>query len=88
MANTKSAEKRIRQSLERRQRNRAALSRLRTEIKRIRGAVDAGDKQLATSLLPATLGLLDRSAGRKVIHRNAAARRKARLTKLVNSLEV
>lgn len=86
MANTKSAEKRNLQALVRRQRNRARLSRLRTEIKRVRTAVAEGDKARADELLPKTLGLIDRTAASGSIHRNAAARRKARLTKLVHGL--
>ena len=45
MANTKSAEKRMRQSAERRERNRAARSAMRTAVKKVRGAVEAGDAQ-------------------------------------------
>lgn len=87
MANIKSAEKRNRQSIERRQRNRARLTRLRTEIKKVRTAVEAGDTELAKTLLDDTLSLIDRTASRGVIHSNSAARRKSRLTRLVATLE-
>ena len=83
MANSKQAEKRIRQSLIRRDRNRAALSRLRTSIKQLRTAADS-DVTKARELLPSTLSLIDATARRGVIHANAAARRKSRLTRLVN----
>ena len=83
MANSKQAEKRIRQSLVRRDRNRAALSRLRTSIKGLRTAADS-DVTKARALLPSTLSLIDATARKGVIHRNAAARRKSRLTRLVN----
>lgn len=83
MANNKSAEKRHRQSIVRRDRNRARVSRLRTEIKKVRQAVEAGDTEAAQKLLPGTLGLIDRTAQQGSIHRNAAARRKSRLTRLV-----
>ena len=83
MANSKQAEKRIRQSLIRRDRNRAAMSRLRTSIKQLRTAAD-GDVAKARELLPATLSLIDVTARKGVIHTNAAARRKSRLTRLVN----
>ncbi|MXZ38447.1 MAG: 30S ribosomal protein S20 [Holophagales bacterium] len=83
MANSKQAEKRIRQSLIRRDRNRAAMSRLRTSIKRLRSAADS-DVTKARELLPSTLSLIDATARKGVIHRNAAARRKSRLTRLVN----
>ena len=84
MANNKSAEKRNAQNLVRRERNRARLSALRTQIKKVRTAVSAGEVETARALLPDTLGLIDRTASRGVIHRNAAARRKSRLTRLVN----
>lgn len=83
MANSKQAEKRIRQSLIRRDRNRAAMSRLRTSIKQLRTAADS-DVAKAQELLPSTLSLIDATARRGVIHPNAAARRKSRLTRLVN----
>ena len=83
MANSKQAEKRIRQSLIRRDRNRAAMSRLRTSIKQLRTAADS-DVTKARELLPSTLSLIDSTARRGVIHANAAARRKSRLTRLVN----
>ncbi len=86
MANSKQAEKRIRQSLIRRDRNRAAMSRLRTSIKQLRTAADS-DVAKAHELLPSTLSLIDATARRGVIHPNAAARRKSRLTRLVNRAE-
>lgn len=86
MANTKNAEKRHRQSLVRRVRNRSRLSRLRTEIKKVRVAVDGGDADAAQQLLPGTLQLIDSTAGSGSMHRNAAARYKSRLIRAVRSL--
>ncbi len=83
MANSKQAEKRIRQSRARRDRNRAAMSKLRTSVKALRAAVDT-DVDRARELLPGTLSLIDITARKGVIHSNAAARRKSRLTRLVN----
>ena len=83
MANTKQAEKRIRQSRVRRDRNRAAMSRLRTSVKALRTAADT-DVERARELLPGTLSLIDVTARKGVIHPNAAARRKSRLNRLVN----
>jgi small subunit ribosomal protein S20 len=83
MANTESAEKRHRQSQARRERNRARKSALRTAIKKVRSAVEAGDSATAKKLLPETLSLLDRTASRGVIHANQAARSKSRLTRAV-----
>jgi small subunit ribosomal protein S20 len=84
MANNKSAEKRNDQNIVRRERNRARLSELRTQIKKVRTAVSDGDVDTARALLPATLGLIDRTASKGTIHRNAADRRKSRLERLVN----
>jgi len=86
MANTKSAEKRNRQNLQARERNRAQRSRLRTAIKSLRSAVATGDAAQATELLPQTLGIIDKIAQKKVIHPNTASRYKSRLTKKVAAL--
>jgi small subunit ribosomal protein S20 len=87
MANTKSAEKRNRQNTVARQRNRAQRSELRTAVKRLRGAVAEGDAKTADTLLPATLGVIDGAAQKKVIHTNAASRTKSRLAKQVAALK-
>jgi small subunit ribosomal protein S20 len=86
MANTKSAEKRIRQNAAARDRNRAHRSRLRTAIKRLRAAVDAGDSATAADLLPATLSIIDATAQKKIIHPNTASRYKSRLASQVHAL--
>ena len=87
MANTPSADKRIRQNEARRARNRAARSRLRTAVKKLRSEVDSGNKEGAEALLGPTLSLVDATAQKKIIHRNAAARTKSRLTRAVNSID-
>jgi small subunit ribosomal protein S20 len=87
MANTKSAEKRIRQNAAARERNRAHRSRLRTAIKRLRGAVAAGDAEQATGLLPSTLSIIDATAQKRIIHPNTASRYKSRLETSVNALK-
>lgn len=87
MANSPSAEKRIRQNETRRAGNRAVRSRLRTAVKNLRSEVEAGNKEGATALLEPTLSLIDATAQKKIIHRNAAARTKSRLTRAVNGLD-
>jgi len=87
MANTKSAEKRIIQAEKRRARNRAQRSRMRGAVREVRAAVDTGDKAKAEELLPDTLSLIDETAKKKIIHRNAAARTKSRLTRAVAGIE-
>ena len=82
MPNHKSAEKRMRQSEKRRVTNRNSRGRLRTGIKRLRAALaGAGDAQ---ALLPETISIIDKAVQKGVLHRNAAARYKARLTTRVN----
>jgi small subunit ribosomal protein S20 len=87
MANTKSAEKRMKQALVRRDRNRAYRSKMRTAIKKLRAAVVGGDPAQARELLTGTLAIIDATAQKQVIHRNTAARYKARLTTAVQKME-
>ncbi len=78
MAN-KSAEKRERQEAKRRLRNRMAKSTMRTAIKKFDAAVAAGDKAAAEQAMAESNKLLDTVAGKGIIHRNTAARKKSRL---------
>lgn len=86
MANHKSAEKRARQADRRNEANRRNRSRLRTEIKKLRSAIEAGEREEAKTLLAATVSLIDKSIQKGVLHRNAAARHKSRLTSSVNGM--
>lgn len=86
MANTKSAEKRNRQNVKARERNRAQRSSLRTAIKKLRVAVSSGDAAKAQELLSTTLGVIDKTAQKKVIHANTASRYKSRLEQKVAAL--
>ncbi len=83
MANTPSAEKRIRQAEKRNEHNRMQRSRLKTALKRVLKAEDAATAQAAFA---ETSGLLDRFASRNLIHRNKAARKKSQLARHVASL--
>jgi small subunit ribosomal protein S20 len=84
MANTKSAEKRMRQSAARRERNRGARSEMRSAVKKVRGTAAGGDAKAAQEALASAIQTIDRSAKKGVVHRNAAARTKSRLVKAVN----
>jgi small subunit ribosomal protein S20 len=86
MANHKSAEKRNRQAERRNEANRQNRGRLRTEIKKLRAAIDAGNRDEAKSLLNATVSLIDKSIQKGILHQNAAARYKSRLTAGVNEM--
>lgn len=79
MASHASALKAHRQSLRRREQNRQFRSQLRTAIKAIRASVAEKDADKAKGALSTTVALIDRMAGKGIIHRNAAARYKSRL---------
>lgn len=81
MSNHRSAEKKAHQDVQRRARNRANRSRLRTQIKKFRSVLEGGDVAAAKEMFPATASLLDRSAKIGVIHANTADRTKSRLAK-------
>ncbi len=85
MAN-KSAEKRERQEAKRRIRNHAAKSKVRTAIKKFDAAVAAGDKAAAATALAESNKLLDSVAGKGIIHKNTAARKKSRLAHAFNKM--
>lgn len=80
MANTKSAEKKIRQDRKRRAANRAQRSRLRTLIRKVTAEKDPA---AAAEALKAAEAMLDRFATRNLIHRNKAARKKSQLARHV-----
>ena len=84
MPNHKSAEKRVRQNEKRRDINRSNRTALRTSIKKLRAALAGNDKEAATQLLPETISKIDKAIQKGVLHRNAAARFKSRLTTRVN----
>ena len=87
MANHKSAIKRMRQTERRNEVNRRNRSRLRTQLKKLRAAIAEGDAAEAQTLLPETVSLIDKSIQKGILHPNAAARYKSRLTSSVTGLE-
>jgi small subunit ribosomal protein S20 len=80
MPNISSAKKRLRQSLVRRARNRAVKAKLRSHIKKVRSEIEAGNVEEATVAFRTAQIRLDQAAGKRVIHKNAAARVKSRLS--------
>lgn len=86
MANSKSAEKRNRQALKRRDRNRSLRTRMRTAIKSLRKAAAEDEADTAQALLPRVQRVIDMTAQKGAIHRNTAARTKSRLAAVVNAL--
>lgn len=84
MPNHKSAEKRVRQTERRRVINRSNRARLRTSMKDLRAALAKTSDKDAAALLPKTVSEIDKAVQKGVLHRNAAARHKSRLTVRVN----
>ncbi|HJN73241.1 MAG TPA: 30S ribosomal protein S20 [Myxococcota bacterium] len=87
MAHHADALKRIRQNAKRRTRNRHYRATMRTEIKRVRAAVDAGDHAAAEAALPTAVGIIQRLASKNIIHKRNASRRVARLYAAVNKIK-
>ena len=86
MANIKSAEKRARQTIKRRAHNMAARSKLRTAIKSVVSAVNAGNKEEATASLKAAGPVIDSMVSKGIIHRNKASRHKSHLNAQVRGM--
>lgn len=81
MAHTKSAQKRIRQTEVRTERNRAAKSRIRTLRKKVADAVTSGDKAAASTAVSALASAVDKAAKTNLIHSNKAANIKSKAAK-------
>ncbi|GBC59920.1 30S ribosomal protein S20 [Desulfonema ishimotonii] len=86
MANHKSALKRARQSLIRRDRNRAVKTRVKNVVKSVRLAVEEGAGDTAATELILATSLIDKAAKKGVLHKKTAARKISRLSKLVNTI--
>ncbi len=86
MANHASADKRARQSLKRRMQNRMQKAAMRSAVKRVDAAIEAGDKNAAGEALKVAVPLLDRAGRKGLIHKSQASRRVSRLTAHVKNL--
>ena len=87
MPHSRQARKRMKQSETRRLRNKATKSAMRTQIKKVRSEVKAGDAAAAEKAFSVAMKKLDKAAKSNVIHKNEAARRKSRLQKEINALK-
>ncbi|MDY0345890.1 MAG: 30S ribosomal protein S20 [Bacilli bacterium] len=87
MAQIKSQIKRIGTNEKARIRNQAFRSKVRTQIKKFNVAVEANDVVKAKEELAKSISLIDQAVGKKVIHKNAAARQKSHIQTLFNSLQ-
>ena len=86
MANIKSQIKRNKQNEKRRLRNKSVKSSLKTVIRKLNQASEAGDTETATVLLRDASRKLDKAVSKGVIHKNQAANRKSAIAKRVASL--
>ena len=86
MANIKSAKKRIKVIESKTLRNKMIKSKVKTIIKKLEAAVAAGDKETAAVALKNAVSAIDRAYIKGIYHKNAVARKKSSLTRLVNSL--
>lgn len=86
MANIKSAKKRVLVTEVRTARNKAIKSKVKTCIKKVETAVANGDKETAAAELPVAIAEISKAAKKGIYHKNNAARKVSRLTKLVNTM--
>ncbi|MEE3626361.1 30S ribosomal protein S20 [Nitrospirillum sp. BR 11752] len=86
MANHKSAEKRIRQTEVRTEVNRARVSRIRTFVKKVELALEAGDKTAAAEAFKLAQPEMMRGVSKGVLHRNTVSRKLSRLSLRINAL--
>ncbi len=86
MANIKSAIKRARQNVKLRKHNASARSMYRTFIKNVLKAVEAGDYEAARAAYEKAQPIVDKAAGKGLLHKNKAARIKSRLSARVKAM--
>ena len=86
MANTRQAKKRIRRNARRTEINTARISRVRTFVKRVETAIEAGDQETARAALKAAEPEIMRGVTKGVLHKNTAARKVSRLARRVKRM--
>ncbi len=87
MPNIRSAEKQLRASRRKAERNKAAISRIKTETKKFLMYVNAKDVNSAKTQISLVSSLLDKAAKKNIIHSNTASRKKSRLMKKLSLME-
>jgi small subunit ribosomal protein S20 len=87
VANIKSQKKRIKTAEKARMRNKAVRSELKTAVKGVRAAVEAGDAEAAQAAANKASRLLDKAASKGIIHKNQASERKSGVQRLANTLK-
>ena len=87
MANIKSAKKRILVSKKKEFRNKSIKSKVKTLVKKVEAAAQAGNKAEAEEALKVAISEISKAASKGVYHKNTAARKVSRLTLLVNKID-
>ena len=87
MPNIRSAKKRLRQNIATRDRNRSSRSFVRNRCKKVVKAVGETNLADAETLFQQAVKVLDQAGSRKIIHKNAAARKKSRLSRMLRKLK-
>lgn len=87
MPNSASASKRLRQNEALRLKNRAARTRVRSQVKKVRSAIKAGDVEKCEAEFRTATKKLDQAAAKGLLHANAAARTKSRLSKAIKEVK-
>lgn len=85
MPNIKSSIRSVKTDAERRARNNSIKSELKTQTRKVEETVAAGKNDEAKALLTKATSSIDKAASKGVIHKNTAARKKSRLSRLVNA---
>ena len=86
MANSAQARKRARQAVKQNAHNSSLRSELRTAIKKVAKAIEAGDKVAAQAVYKDSVSTVDSIADKKIIHKNKAARHKSRLSAAIKAM--
>ena len=86
MANIKSAKKRVLVNEKKAAQNQMIKSAVKTEIKKVRAAVEAGNKEEAAKALLSATSAIDKAESKGVIKKNTASRKVSRLALAVNKL--
>jgi len=86
LANTAQARKRARQAENNRQLNASQRSNMRTSIKKVLKTIETGDREAAKKAYDEAVPVIDKAAGKGLIHANKAARHKSRLNRHIRSL--
>jgi len=86
MANSAQAKKRARQAVAQNAHNSALRTRLRSAIKKVRKAIQAGDKATASTVYKKSVSIIDSVADKDIVHKNKAARHKSRLSAAIKAM--